>query len=163
MCWQKCHRSHGHRRACFPLFLGGGSNLLPCRLLDLYVMVAENHPRPKPTTIHFSCGPGSNSCIVTLVCTPVCLTGVPFVCISVGRSAVRFSAAPDNSFSLLTFAWLNLNALCKITIWGKTSLVAHIFVWLLSICLAVINSAMVIPHNLVAQFWLLYIAWIFLC
>ena len=72
--------------------------MLPCRLLDLHVMVAENHPRPKPTTIHFSCGPGSNFCIVTLVCTPVLLTGVPFDHISVGRSAGLLQAAPHNSF-----------------------------------------------------------------
>ena len=78
-------------------FLAEGPVCYPAAGCDVCVMVTEDHPRPKPTTIHFSCGPGSNLSIVTLVCTPVCLTGVPFNHISVRRSAARFAAALDNS------------------------------------------------------------------
>ena len=82
----------------FVPFLAEGRVRYPAACCDVYVMVGENHPRPKPTTIHFSCGPGPYFCIVTLVCTPVLLTRVPFNHISVGRSAGLFAAAPHNSF-----------------------------------------------------------------
>ena len=74
--------------------------MLPCGLLESPVVDGQNHPRPRPTTIHFSRGPGSNLCIFTLVCTPVCLTGVLSLYLALGRSAARFAAAPDNSFSV---------------------------------------------------------------
>ena len=53
---------------------------------------------PKPTTIHFSCGPGSNLCISTLVGTPVCLTGVLCIIVQCKAERCRFAAALDNSF-----------------------------------------------------------------
>ena len=55
---------------------------------------------PRPTTIHFSCGPGSNLCIVTLVCTPVCLTGVLSNLLLEGGALSVWQRLLLNSFSV---------------------------------------------------------------
>ena len=61
-------------------------------------MVAEDHPRPQTHDDSFLV----RSLVlffyrISLVGTLVCLTSVPYNHIALGRSAVRFAAAPDNS------------------------------------------------------------------